>query len=684
MKSATAKQKLSSEVSSDNNNEQSANPSGNGQLVTDLNEQAIGHEQDPNFGVWPAQSVENTNSTAEGSVDNDETLNANTEPVELSYEQTPVSGVCQPDNQEHPPTNTTSIDKLPDSIIVPIDTIEYDPNLPVEKQLTEQIKKSVEVPWGKLMVPVLVSRLDDPKNGKEWLLRKGLQRLQAAKQIGLSHIRVVVLDGSEEDIRLLIHEVDLVRRHRSPYQVIRQLADWYELLKHVHHVYKPGGNKTKNAVEKKVKALPPLEELIEKTTGLKKSAFFGKVQAFMGLEPTVVRPYLDKNPNCATASKELWVRDLSKFSEHDQKKLAPYLKKLANPSDAYVQAVREEAVLKAESMPQDEMFPIYHEPFWKNAERIVDGSVNLIATDPNWHLADDSEKGEMWTLHGIDIAPQMTADVWHQFGKLAAQKVAPDGYVAVMVGQQNRHEIDSILRHYLDWVWDICYLHVSGRGTVARKAGFASHFRYILVYRRKDAPKKADVCKKYIHDVVPDIPKTLHTPETILEMLRMERKLMDARIAEMEADEGDPLIDDVVTTLVRRGEDLKLYHPWAQDVGAWQEIIRRLSKAGDSIWEPFVGSGTTAIASVTCFDWHLTDGKWSRVPAPRHGIGCDVMECWAKIAKYRVWEAQHPQGGGSFLDATEDEAPGKENENPVPENQESPKKDEDEDAQLAA
>ena len=30
--------------------------------------------------------------------------------------------------------------------------------------------------------------------------------------------------------------------------------------------------------------------------------------------------------------------------------------------------------------------------------------------------------------------------------------------------------------------------------------------------------------------------------------------------------------------------------------------------------------------------------------APRRGIGCDSMKEWAMMAKYRIWEAQHPKG----------------------------------------
>lgn len=662
MKTATAKQKLPSEASSANISEQSANPAGDGQhqLRGNSNEQATGSEQDPNSGVWPTQAVENANSTPEGSIDDDETLAANAEPVELSFEQTPVSGVCQPDNSEDSSASPTNTAKLPDTIIVPIDSIEYDPNIPVDEELTEHIRTSINSPWGKLVFPILVSKLSNPKDGKEWLLWDGLLRLLAFKTLGLTHIRVVVVDGSDEEIRLLAHEIDLVRRHPNAYQQMRQLTDWYELLQHIYPVYKPGGNKAKNAAETKAKGLPSLNELIEKTTGLKKTAFFGKIQTYSGLEPTAIRPYLEGHPNCGTAKKELWLRDLSKFSQEDQKKLQPLLKKLPNPNDAHGQAVREEAVLKADSLPQDELFPIYWEPFWENAKRIADGSVQLIATDPNWHLADDSEKGEDWTLHGVPVAPQMTKDEWHEFGKLAAQKLSIGGHAAILVGVQNTQEVDTILRQHLRWRWTQCYLLCSGIGTVARKARMNSHYRNVLIYEHKDGPKRTGTYKQFVHDVVPKIPKVTTVDDALIGMLKLERKEIDERIAELEAGGNDPFMNDVITTYLRDTHLLKLWHPWAQHLDAWVKIIQQWSQAGDFLWEPFVGSGTTAIAAVTCTDRVLQDGKWMDVKAPRRGIGCDFMEIWAKVAKFRVWESQHPEGIGSFLKNQEGEAQGTE------------------------
>ncbi len=561
-------------------------------------------------------------------------------PVEPEVEgKVHIPDFAQPEEQNPPAAKHP---KLPDTIVVPIESIDCGPMLQSDDECVERLRSSIDAPWGFLLVPLLVSAASDPKDGKLWLLHDGKKRWQAAKEIGLTHVAVTVVGGTAEQIQLLAQEATMIRQHPNVYQRMKELASWHTLIQKMYAVYKPGGNKQKNAIEQAKKGLPSLKEMIEKTTGLKKTGFHNKVSIYENLEPSVVKPYLEDNPQCATAKNEQHMRRLSTYSQQTQKELVPYLPDVGNPEQAYFRCERDKAIERAATLPTDKMFPIYHETFEKNAERIADGTVNLIATDPNWHLADDSEKGSMYTLDGIAIAPQLLVEDWHKFGKLAAQKMTPGGYVAVLVGQQNRFEIDTVLRQHLTWVWDMCYLHLSGSGTVARKAGFASHYRTVLVYRRKDAPKKPDMFKKFIHDVVPDIPKIVHNPETILEALKMERQLLDARIAEAEADDGDPLINDIIPSLVRRGEALKQWHPWAQSVEAWKEIIRRLSKAGDFVWEPFAGSGTTGIAAVTCIDWHLKDGKWSQVPAPRRGIGCDAMECWAKIAKDRIWSAQHP------------------------------------------
>jgi hypothetical protein len=242
-----------------------------------------------------------------------------------------------------------------------------------------------------------------------------------------------------------------------------------------------------------------------------------------------------------------------------------------------------------------------------------------------------------------------------------------DGHAVIMVGAFSSLEIDNILSKVLKRRGKMTYLLLSGGGNIARKTGMATHTRDILVYRHPDAKPKGQY-QKFIHDVVPKVPMyseeqlqsesmkpfVHHQGENegwivsqafdILPLLKAERVELDARIAELEAGGDDPYTDDLIATLHRKTELMKRYHPWAQDVAAWREIIRRFTKAGDFVWDPFAGSGTTGVAAITCTDHVLgTDHKWHWVNAPRVGMGCDIMEKWAKVANFRIWQAQQEE-----------------------------------------
>lgn len=81
---------------------------------------------------------------------------------------------------------------------------------------------------------------------------------------------------------------------------------------------------------------------------------------------------------------------------------------------------------------------------------------------------------------------------------------------------------------------------------------------------------------------------------------------------------GGPRFADVVRS---EGADLaaKEHHKWGQDLAAFQTLVERLTEPGQTVADPFMGSGTTLLAARL---------------AGRHAIGADIdPECVAQARK---------------------------------------------------
>src|SRR4051812_47157938 len=85
-------------------------------------------------------------------------------PDEVTF-QSPESGL-----------STVLQNKLATTLVVPISTIEYDPAA-ADPEIVGRLSATLAAPWGKLLEPVLVSKLSVPTNGKQWLLRRGVDRV---------------------------------------------------------------------------------------------------------------------------------------------------------------------------------------------------------------------------------------------------------------------------------------------------------------------------------------------------------------------------------------------------------------------------------------------------------------------------------------------------------------------------
>jgi DNA modification methylase len=65
----------------------------------------------------------------------------------------------------------------------------------------------------------------------------------------------------------------------------------------------------------------------------------------------------------------------------------------------------------------------------------------------------------------------------------------------------------------------------------------------------------------------------------------------------------------------------KELHRWGQDYGAFHDIVERLTRPGQTVVDPFMGSGTTLLAA------HALG---------RHAIGCDIDAASVATARGRL------------------------------------------------
>ena len=136
---------------------------------------------------------------------------------------------------------------------------------------------------------------------------------------------------------------------------------------------------------------------------------------------------------------------------------------------------------------------------------------------------------------------------------LADKILGPDGIMAVLIGQTYLPEVYRLLDSGRPYRWTGCYL-TPGAGYASMKARVQSNWKPLIVYG--GGPRFAD---------------TIRTEGT------------DA--------------------------DAKNNHKWGQDYGAFHTIIERLTKRGQTVVDPFMGSGTTLLAA------HALG---------RNAIGCDI------------------------------------------------------------
>jgi hypothetical protein len=160
-------------------------------------------------------------------------------------------------------------------------------------------------------------------------------------------------------------------------------------------------------------------------------------------------------------------------------------------------------------------------------------------------------------LEGIDAIitdppyPQEFLPLLDYLAAWADKVLTDDGVLAVLIGQTHLPEVYRRLDGHRPYRWTGCYL-TEGAGYVSHPRKVQSNWKPLIVYG------------------------------------------------------GGPRFSDVIRS---EGSDAKVHHKWGQDFAAFQTIIERLTKPGQTVCDPFMGSGTTLLAARAL---------------GRHAIGADV------------------------------------------------------------
>lgn len=131
--------------------------------------------------------------------------------------------------------------------------------------------------------------------------------------------------------------------------------------------------------------------------------------------------------------------------------------------------------------------------------------------------------------------------------------LSEDGVLAVLIGQTHLPEVYRLLDGHRPYRWTAAYL-TPGAGYVSHPRKIQSNWKPLVVFG------------------------------------------------------GGRRFSDTFTTAASDA-DAKSHHRWGQDYGAFHEIVKRLTSPGQTVVDPFMGSGTTLLAAKAL---------------GRHAVGCDV------------------------------------------------------------
>lgn len=227
-----------------------------------------------------------------------------------------------------------------------------------------------------------------------------------------------------------------------------------------------------------------------------------------------------------------------------------------------------ELVVEYKQLAAEVAFDVRHGDFREVLADLEPGSIDAVITDPPY-------PAEFLPLFGIRYGNEQDglSDFQEEgLSEFAAKWLKPGGICAVMVGQSYLPEVMERLSSRLTYHWTLAYLTPGGQAVqlFARKVN--TFWKPVLLYTNGDAD---------------------------LEWF------------------GDVARSDV-------NDNDKRHHHWGQSESGMADLIKRLTRAGQRVCDPFMGAATTGVAAISI---------------GRSFVGCDVNADHVQTAEQRLQEA---------------------------------------------
>lgn len=163
---------------------------------------------------------------------------------------------------------------------------------------------------------------------------------------------------------------------------------------------------------------------------------------------------------------------------------------------------------------------------------------------------------------------------WRELAALAARWLKSDGLFVSYIGTQGLPYFCQAVMAHLHYQWTFCVQF--SHGCRSKMLNIREGWRPVVAFA------KSQYCERL-----------LHLSDTIAAPPKIEKE----------------------------------FHDWQQSLDVSVELMKKLTRPGDLVCDPHLGSGTTAVAAALIGD--------------RSFVGCDIDEQHVKTARFRVANAGH-------------------------------------------